>query len=711
MARRFIPFLWKAALLILLAPLSGVSAEPDGKATPENVAAVTAPVRKLIIEAVAAGKKPEVYLNVLGKSTRVPLAGADDKGLTISTMGNKLPIEWKRLSAEELAEVALACARSGADFLEVIRFCALHRMAERAEKAAPAALESDKSLASDIKTAMALFPKAEPPKPAQTPADKPVTPAKSVALIPDDRCIDWRPGIPGGIPAYPVFASVRNPPYNAKGDGLADDTHAIRKAIDDCPAGKAVLLPAGTYRLTGMLTLTKGIALRGEGPEKTKLINEATANHIIMLGSRESDSKTKILQGYTKGSSRLVVEDPGKFKAGDLVLIDQLNDPELVDIQGCGGACTWAGRESGKRAMGQLVRVMAKDGANLTLSRPLYFTFKESLQPEADRIDRPVVNAGVEDLYLEMKATKRKDDSSPIRIEHGIHCWVKNIESYKGWYAGHVSIQASLGCEIRDSYFHHTHAFGAGHGYGVWVFAQSTDTLVENNIFHYLNSGMMIESGGCGNVFGYNYSSRMFGRDYPNTDWAHSDISLHGAHPYMNLFEGNYVSTIGFDFYWGSASHNTIFRNYADMDCKMVNGQPMMAIIAVRLDMRNYFMNAIGNVFGHEGIKGVVEPQTSNYGQKTVWHLGYKTPSGGGAPDDPKTGQTLLRHANLDFISKQIQWDPAIASRTLPSSLYLSAKPAFFGNTPWPAIGPDVNPVYNSIPARDRFLKLPKAEQ
>jgi hypothetical protein len=203
----------------------------------------------------------------------------------------------------------------------------------------------------------------------------------------------------------------------------------------------------------------------------------------------------------------------------------------------------------------------------------------------------------------------------------------------------------------------------------------------------------------------------MFGRDYPDTDWAHPDISMHGAHPYMNLFEGNCVSTIGFDFYWGSASHDTVFRNYCDMDCQMVNGKPMMAVIAVRLDTRNYFMNVIGNVFGHEGTKGIVEAPAPNYGQKMVWRLGYKSPAAGGPADDPKTAQTLLRHGNLDFISRQAQWDPTIANRQLPSSLYLTSKPAFFANQPWPAIGPDVTPVFNSIPARDRFLKMAVKEQ
>ncbi len=69
--------------------------------------------------------------------------------------------------------------------------------------------------------------------------------------------------LPSVLPAFAdnvVFppdagiVNVKLPPYNAKGDGIHDDTAAIQRALDDHPAMNAIIyLPNGTYLITSTL--------------------------------------------------------------------------------------------------------------------------------------------------------------------------------------------------------------------------------------------------------------------------------------------------------------------------------------------------------------------------------------------------------------------------------------------------------------------------
>ena len=88
-------------------------------------------------------------------------------------------------------------------------------------------------------------------------------------IIPADCRIAWQglAGVPDGIPhRTKIFASVKDAPYRAVGDGATDDTAAIQAAINVCPADQVVYIPAGTYRINSRLTFNKSHrTIRGGG--------------------------------------------------------------------------------------------------------------------------------------------------------------------------------------------------------------------------------------------------------------------------------------------------------------------------------------------------------------------------------------------------------------------------------------------------------------
>jgi parallel beta-helix repeat protein len=62
--------------------------------------------------------------------------------------------------------------------------------------------------------------------------------------------------------SIPVGANVKDAPYNAKGDGTSNDTAAIMAAVKAVAgSGKAVVIPAGTYRIDATANSGAGIRL------------------------------------------------------------------------------------------------------------------------------------------------------------------------------------------------------------------------------------------------------------------------------------------------------------------------------------------------------------------------------------------------------------------------------------------------------------------
>jgi len=522
--------------------------------------------------------------------------------------------------------------------------------------------------------------------------------AADAQVIPQARRIAWQPGVSGGIPARTTICANVKTSYGARGDGVADDTTPIQNAINACPAGQVVYIPAGTYRLNSRLNISKGIVLRGAGSGATFLKTYA-AWHGIQVGDFPGTPvATNVSGSPSKDATTLVVASVASpsLAVGDYIVIDQLNDGvEVVNID---SQC----RSSNTRCLSQITRITAISGLTLTIDPPLYHAYAAAQVPQVWKVNQGssmTVGAGIEDLYLERISPTGTEGYSNIKMVACASCWVRNIESKLAQFR-HVDLDRSFQCEIRDSFFNDGYNQGiGGFSYGVTAGHNSAANLIENNIFYHLRHSMVVIEGAAGNVFGYNYSVA----SYQGQNWLAPDMFPHAAHTTMNLYEGNIAAKIHSDFVHGSSSYNTFFRNHVIRDSSALT--ITNARQAVVIDQQSWYTNLVRNVLGQSGQSWTAyeDSGTRSISGTYVYNWGYLDDGSTTTSSDTKPKTTALRHGNYDYQSLSTKWDPTIPDHTLPDSLYLTSKPGFFGGLPWPPIGPDRSPINGTIPAKEHY--------
>ncbi len=279
-------------------------------------------------------------------------------------------------------------------------------------------------------------------------------------------------------PSGPVF-NVRD--FGAQGDGDTDDTRALAAAVTAAGSagGGVVVVPAGNYLLTGVLWIHhSGVVVRGEGPESTALsfreplesayrtprkgewswtgglvwfIPRQLLNRLEAAdwGRRENEGwfDTEELSHVTRevprGETRIPVADPGRFTAGDhvLLILDNPSDSSLLrhmsgdlpaDSYAWGVEDASLHKQPKYRRFRYPVQVKSVQEDSIVLEQPTRLDLRQEWNPRFETLGIHIAESGIEDLRIDMALVEPR----PHNQDHGfngphfqasLNCWARNV--------------------------------------------------------------------------------------------------------------------------------------------------------------------------------------------------------------------------------------------------------------------------------------------
>jgi hypothetical protein len=307
-----------------------------------------------------------------------------------------------------------------------------------------------------------------------------------------------------------------------------------------------------------------------------------------------------------------------------------------------------------------------------------------------------------------------------LRFEVATNSWAKNVEVTQ-WLGDGIAIDNSYKVEIRGSYIHTgSEPNPGGGGYAISLAGGSSEVLIEDNIVRDTNKVMVARSCGTGSVVAYNYMDDGWIAYSPT--WQ--EIGLNASHmagPHHVLFEGNYSFNMDSDYTHGSSQYMTYFRNYVTGQRGSWTGPDANSRTAGVSSWAKEF-TFIGNVMGLPGrMSGwlytapmmkcdangdhCIGGSSGRWGQGTgnIWQIGYDATNQWSQQAERGALSTVIRDGNYDYLTNSVHWHNTPAGYPLPDSLYLTAKPGFFGNYTWPWVNPTGTPQLYTLPAKARY--------
>jgi hypothetical protein len=464
---------------------------------------------------------------------------------------------------------------------------------------------------------------------------------------------------------------------------------------------------------------------------------------------------TVLTAGVAAGSNSVRVADTTGLSVGQVVLLDELSGAGWQpDIEGR-STSIWASPDyrvtyhmhnpaiSGDdgadvknaytlnpdRMNNELKQIAAISGNTVRFDSPVMISYRTGHTAELWHFATSFLQmAGVENL-----TTQYPDDGS-IQFWYCAYCWANQVET-KNYLNSSLGIYSSFRTQLEQFYVHDAAwPVPGGAGYNIDLRWDTSEVLIENGISILANKVMVARGGGAGSVVGYNYMD--MGYIARQCCWV--EMGLNASHlvgPHHVLFEGNWGFNGDSDDTHGNSTNMTFFRNwltgvrskftdllgtvYDDSSNACKGGGPMRA---TGPQAYAWWFSYIGNVLGSPCSRAVDgwSLTGSNRTNPAIFLFGWDDQTNGFTDPNvstlyPAVGPNCNSSApncstivdgNFDYFRNQVTWASNGTAHTLPNSLYLGEKPAFFsagaGYT-WPWVDPTGSPPLYTLPAKARY--------
>ncbi|MGI5187503.1 glycosyl hydrolase family 28-related protein [Promicromonospora sp. CA-289599] len=344
--------------------------------------------------------------------------------------------------------------------------------------------------------------------------------------------------------------------HGAVGDGVTNDTGAIRAAIAAVGSGGIVYVPAGEY-LCGGLVITSGVTLRGDGQGKTTLLMANTTGGLLIAGQPIPKTHTTVLSADAAPESEtLAVASSADISAGDWLL---LTDSTVYDTN------------YASRIAGEMVQVASVEPAGtIKLVKPVIGVpapaggWQAYATSSSARVTRLPMQKDIVVESLTMRwARPTEGKNHGISMVCATNSLVRDVE-FVGFDGAGLSLNTCHNVRVRDCFMHDLTDDGENgrYGYGVNLGGAVQNSTISGCHFERVRHAVTTNGHDIGGIPRFITIS-----DCHAYDTTNASFDTHGAGEYITFSDCSAFRNWSYSF--STRARYTVFRGCRSVMSKL----------------------------------------------------------------------------------------------------------------------------------------------